>query len=69
MIADRSKYVCAIRQSPTLTVSNLASQLRAEGCQVIGLAAGQPDYKTRDHIRQAKSKTAFEDENEHGTYR
>jgi len=50
---DLSKRVCAIKPSPTLAVSNLASQLRAEGRDVIGLGAGEPDFDTPLHIREA----------------
>jgi aspartate aminotransferase len=50
---DLSKRVRAIKPSPTLAVSNLASQLRAEGRDVIGLGAGEPDFDTPDHIREA----------------
>jgi len=50
---DLSKRVCAIKPSATLAVSNLASQLRAEGRDVIGLGAGEPDFDTPSHIREA----------------
>ncbi|MCP4389267.1 MAG: pyridoxal phosphate-dependent aminotransferase [Gammaproteobacteria bacterium] len=50
---DLSKRVNAIKPSPTLAVSNLASQLRAQGRDVIGLGAGEPDFDTPDHIREA----------------
>ncbi|MDH3389438.1 MAG: pyridoxal phosphate-dependent aminotransferase [Gammaproteobacteria bacterium] len=50
MFKDFSKRVRAIKPSPTLAVSNLASQLRAEGRDVIGLGAGEPDFNTPDHI-------------------
>jgi aspartate aminotransferase len=50
---DLSKRVRAIKPSPTLAVSNLASQLRAQGRDVIGLGAGEPDFDTPDHIREA----------------
>jgi aspartate aminotransferase len=50
---DLSKRVCAIKPSPTLAVSNLASQLRAQGRDVIGLGAGEPDFNTPEHIRDA----------------
>ncbi|HKJ52087.1 MAG TPA: pyridoxal phosphate-dependent aminotransferase [Gammaproteobacteria bacterium] len=53
MFNDLSKRVRAIKPSPTLAVSNLASQLRAEGRDVIGLGAGEPDFDTPDHIREA----------------
>lgn len=48
-----SKRVQRIKPSPTLAVSNRARELRAEGRDVIGLGAGEPDFDTPDHIKQA----------------
>jgi len=62
VIADTSKRACAVKPSPTLAVSKLASQLRAEGRQVVDLEAGKPDGKTPDHIRQAEPETPIKDE-------
>lgn len=42
-----------VKPSPTLAVTALANQLKAEGKDVIGLAAGEPDFDTPDHIKQA----------------
>ncbi len=53
MFYDLSKRVRAIKPSPTLAVSNLASQLRAQGRDVIGWGAGEPDFDTPEHIRNA----------------
>ena len=53
MSNDLSKRVNAIKPSPTLAVSNLASQLRAEGRDIISLGVGEPDFDTPDHIREA----------------
>ena len=53
MFNDLSKRVRAIKPSPTLAVSNLASQLRAQGRDVIGLGAGEPDFDTPQHICDA----------------
>jgi aspartate aminotransferase len=50
---DLSDRVCAIKTSPTLAVSNLAAQLRTEGRDVIGLGAGEPDFDTPQHIKDA----------------
>lgn len=53
---DLSDRVCSIKPSPTLAVSNLAAQLRAEGRDVIGLGAGEPDFDTPQHIKNAAIK-------------
>lgn len=48
-----SKRIQRVKPSPTLAVTALANQLRAEGRDVIGLAAGEPDFDTPDYIKQA----------------
>ena len=48
-----SNRIQRVKPSPTLAVTALASQLRAEGRDVIGLAAGEPDFDTPDFIKQA----------------
>jgi len=42
-----------IKPSPTIAITNLARELQAKGRDVIGLAAGEPDFDTPDHIKQA----------------
>ena len=42
-----------VKPSPTLAVTALANQLKAEGKDVVGLAAGEPDFDTPDHIKEA----------------
>jgi aspartate aminotransferase len=48
-----SARIQRVKPSPTLAVTALANQLRAEGRDVIGLAAGEPDFDTPDHIKEA----------------
>jgi aspartate aminotransferase len=50
---DLSARVRAIKPSPTLAVSNLASQLRSEGRDIVGLGTGEPDFDTPQHIKNA----------------
>lgn len=42
-----------IRPSPTVAITQLARDLKAQGRDVIGLAAGEPDFDTPAHIREA----------------
>lgn len=42
-----------VKPSPTLAITALAAQLKAEGRDIIGLGAGEPDFGTPDHIKQA----------------
>ncbi|MFY0656597.1 MAG: pyridoxal phosphate-dependent aminotransferase [Neptunomonas phycophila] len=50
LLSDR---VNSIKPSPTLAVTNRAAELRAEGKDIIGLGAGEPDFDTPDHIKNA----------------
>lgn len=45
-----------MKPSPTLAVTAKAAQLKAEGKKVIGLGAGEPDFDTPEHIKQAAVK-------------
>ncbi len=42
-----------IKPSPTIAVTTKAAELKAAGKDVIGLGAGEPDFDTPDHIKQA----------------
>jgi len=42
-----------IKPSPTIAVSTKARELKAAGRDVIGLGAGEPDFDTPDHIKEA----------------
>jgi len=42
-----------IKPSPTIAMNTKASDLKRAGHDVIGLAAGEPDFDTPDHIKQA----------------
>ena len=48
--SERSK---SIKPSPTLAVSARAAELRAEGRDIISLSAGEPDFDTPEHIKNA----------------
>ncbi len=48
-----SERVQAIKPSPTLAVTGRARELRAAGHDVIGLGAGEPDFDTPQHIKDA----------------
>ena len=51
-----SKRVQSVKPSPTLAVTARARALRAAGKDVIGLGAGEPDFDTPDHIKEAAIK-------------
>ncbi len=48
-----SRRVQRVKPSPTLAVTARAARLKAEGHDVIGLGAGEPDFDTPKHIAQA----------------
>ncbi len=50
IIAER---LSAVKPSPTMAVTAKAAELRAAGKDVIGLGAGEPDFDTPDHIKDA----------------
>lgn len=50
---ELSQRVQRIKPSPTLAVTARAAQLRAEGKDIIGFGAGEPDFDTPEHIKQA----------------
>ena len=45
-----------IQPSATIAISNKAMQLKAEGKNVIGLAAGEPDFDTPQNIKDEAIK-------------
>jgi len=52
-LADRVK---SIKPSPTLAVDAKAKAMKAEGIDVVGFGAGEPDFNTPENIKQAAIK-------------
>ncbi|MBS4007701.1 MAG: pyridoxal phosphate-dependent aminotransferase [Clostridium sp.] len=48
-----SRKALSITPSATLAIDAKAKQLRSEGIDVIGFGAGEPDFDTPDHIKEA----------------
>ncbi|WP_378943302.1 pyridoxal phosphate-dependent aminotransferase [Paracoccus sp. R86501] len=55
-ISDR---LARIKPSPTIAMTTRAAELRAEGRDIIGLSAGEPDFDTPEHVRDA-AKSAID---------
>lgn len=53
---ELSQRVQSIKESPTLAVTARAAKLKAEGRDIIGLGAGEPDFDTPQHIKDAAKK-------------
>lgn len=51
-----SKRVSLISPSPTLAITAKAKKMQAEGINVIGFGAGEPDFDTPVNIKQAAKK-------------
>lgn len=48
-----SQTLARVKPSPTIAMSNLARELAAKGRDIISLSAGEPDFDTPAHIREA----------------
>ncbi len=53
MDSPLSKRVQRVKPSPTIAVTARAAEMRAAGKDIIGLSAGEPDFDTPAHIKQA----------------
>lgn len=50
---ELSKIALAIQPSATMAIDTLFKQMKADGMDVIGFGAGEPDFATPDHIKAA----------------
>jgi len=48
-----ARRISAIKPSPTMAVTAKAAELKASGVDVIGLGAGEPDFDTPNHVKEA----------------
>lgn len=51
-----AKSLAKIKPSPTIAMSTLAGELKAQGRDIISLSAGEPDFDTPAHIKAAAQK-------------
>ncbi len=51
-----AKRLDAIEPSPTLAITALANEMKAAGKDVVGFGAGEPDFDTPTHIKDAVKK-------------
>lgn len=65
LAAKLTKRVNSIKPSPTIAITMKAQQMKADGLDVIGFGAGEPDFDTPDNIKNAaidalkKGKTKY----------
>ena len=50
---ELSHIATQVRASTTMAIDSLYKQMKAEGQDVIGFAAGEPDFPTPSHIKEA----------------
>ncbi|MGI6180450.1 MAG: pyridoxal phosphate-dependent aminotransferase [Agathobaculum sp.] len=48
-----SKIAAGVQASTTLAIDSLFKQMKADGLDVVGFGAGEPDFPTPEHIKQA----------------
>lgn len=59
-MAELSNRLNRLAPSATLAMSQMSSEMKAQGVDVINLSVGEPDFNTPDHIKEA-AKKAIED--------
>ncbi|MDD5243961.1 MAG: aminotransferase class I/II-fold pyridoxal phosphate-dependent enzyme, partial [Syntrophorhabdaceae bacterium] len=48
-----SKRAASLKPSPTLAISAKEKTLKAQGIDIAGFGAGEPDFDTPEHIKKA----------------
>jgi aspartate aminotransferase len=56
-LADR---LSSIKPSPTISINTLSQELKAQGRDIIGLAAGEPDFDTPQNVKDAAARAMAE---------
>ena len=57
-MAFLSDTLARVKPSPTIAVTTKAAELKAQGRDIIGLGAGEPDFDTPENIRIAAKRVA-----------
>ena len=53
---ELSRKALEIKSSITLEIDTKAKEMKAEGCDVVGFGAGEPDFNTPNVIIEAAKK-------------
>ena len=59
-MVTKTKSIKRIKPSATMAVTQKARELKAQGKDIIGLGAGEPDFDTPDNIKDAAIKAIKE---------
>ena len=57
---ELARIASAVQVSSTMAMDALAKQMKAEGVDVVGFGAGEPDFNTPDHIKAAADRAIAE---------
>ena len=57
MLSERARQ---LKPSPTLAIAAKEKELKAQGIDIVGFGAGEPDFNTPEHIKQAAIKAINE---------
>lgn len=60
VLKELSQIASAVQVSSTMAIDALAKQMKADGIDVIGFGAGEPDFNTPDHIKAAANRAIAE---------
>ena len=55
-LKELAQVASAVRASSTMAMDALAKQMKADGVDVVGFGAGEPDFNTPDHIKVAAER-------------
>lgn len=55
-LKELAQVASAVRASSTMAMDALAKQMKADGVDVVGFGAGEPDFNTPDHIKAAAER-------------
>ncbi len=48
-----SRKIAAVEESQTLALTRMANEMKARGINVVSMTAGEPDFPTPDHVKEA----------------
>ena len=51
-VKELSNIAQAVQASTTLAIDAMAKQMKADGIDVVGFGAGEPDFNTPEHIKR-----------------
>ena len=57
---ELAQIASAVQASSTMAIDALAKQMKADGVDVVGFGAGEPDFNTPDHIKAAAEQAIAE---------